>query len=212
MLRKKGYSYNKISRETGVAKGMLSYWFNRIELPEEILKINKMNNLLESRNRMFLINLERKSILKDKYDTVERDAEREFGIFKKDPVFIASLMLYLGEGDKSDKGHSVRISNTDPSVLIIFKKFLEKYCCVEKNKIKFWMLGYSDLDINSCISWWKKQLNIDENNMYKTQIIVGKHKTNRLLYGVGNITISGKSLKIRVIKWIRLMCSELMRP
>ena len=81
-----------------------------------------------------------------------------------------------------------------------------------EEKIKFWILGYSDLDIEKCISWWKKELNLKEINMYKTQIIVGRHKTNRLIYGVGNITISGKSLKIRIIKWIKLMCDDLMRP
>ncbi len=212
-LRRKGHSYNVISRETGISKGTLSYIYNRVNLPEEILLNNKKRNREESGKRIMIVNAVRKAVLENKYHQIEHEAEKTFQIYKNDTIFIASLMLYLGEGDKSDIGHSLRISNTDPYVLKIFIEFVKKYCHIPRENIKFWMLGYKDLDIDKCISWWKKELDLKETNMYKTQIITGKHKSKRLLYGVGNITIlGGKTIKVGVLRWIKLMCEYLTRP
>ncbi len=210
-LRKNGKSYNVITAETGISKGMLSYWFSKSNWSEITLMQNVAINREESRKRFLKMNKQKSLDLRKKYDLVELHAIREFEQFKNEPLFIASLMLYFGEGDKSTSTGSVRISNIDTPVLKIFTKFLIKYCDIPTNKIKFWLLSYPDLDNKKCLEYWLKQLNLTETNVYKTQIIQGKHKTKRLLYGVGNIILSNKSLKIKILKWIDLMCNDLTR-
>jgi hypothetical protein len=95
--------------------------------------------------------------------------------------------------------------------LRIFIKFLSNFCGIDKNKIKFWLLCYPDHNKKECEEWWSKNLNLPLEKFYKAQVIQGKHKSKRLPYGVGNITIGGKVLKIKVLRWIELMCEELTR-
>lgn len=210
-LRKNGRSYNAITKETGISKGMLSYWFSKFDWSETALMQNVTRNREESRKRFLLMNKQKSFDLREKYNLVEKQATKEFELYKNNPLFVASLMLYLGEGDKSVIGHATRIGNIDSNVLKIFIKFLIMFCNIPKDKIKFWLLAYPDLNINNCVNWWLKELDLSKDNLYKTQVIQGRHKTKKLLYGVGNIIIGGKSLKIKILKWIDLVCDELTR-
>lgn len=210
-LRKSGANYNLISKETGITKGMLSYWFSKEKWSIDVLKKNKEINIKESRERILLMNKQRSIQLSEKYRLVEKEAVLEYQKFKNDPLFIAGLMLYLGEGDKSNVNSSTRISNIDYFVLNIFIKFTLKYCNKSISDIHFWVLCYPDLSIEICERWWMEKLSLKKENLYKTQVIQGKHKTKRLLYGVGNIILSGKALKIRILKWINLVCEDLTR-
>ena len=120
-------------------------------------------------------------------------------------------MLYLGEGDKTNANNLVRIANIDFYVLKIFLKFLVSFCGVSKNKIRFWVLLYPDLDLKECEGKWQKELNFNKENFYKAQRIKGRHKTKRLIYGVGNIILGNKRLKIKILKWIDLLSKDLSR-
>jgi hypothetical protein len=118
-------------------------------------------------------------------------------------------MLYIGEGDKSKDNPRVRIGNIDVNVLSIFIKFLERYCLIPREKVRFWLLAYPDTDTNLALDWWSKKLNLTKNQLYKTQIIEGRHKTRKLLYGVGNIILSSRVLKVKILKWIDLISEDL---
>ena len=208
-LRKSGESYNSISTKLGIANGMLSYWFSRYEWSRKISETNSKNLAVYSRQRIIELNRKRAIKLKERYNLVENEAIKEFELYKNESIFIAALMLYLGEGDKSLANQMVRIGNIDVSVLKIFIKFLLKYCKIPIEKVRFWVLCYPDLDVKICETWWSKELGLKANNFYKSQVIQGKHKTKRLLYGVGTIIIGGKSLKIKLLKWIELACKDL---
>ncbi|MEI6843313.1 MAG: hypothetical protein WCK48_02300 [bacterium] len=210
-LRKLGKSYGFINRETGISSSMLSYWFSNKEWSKKIALKNNKENIKNSTKKIISMNKQRRLNLSEKYKLAEEEATVQFEKFKNDPMFIGALMLYVGEGDKSNNNNSLRIGNIDHSVLGIFIKFLGKYCNIPRENIRFWLLCYPDLDIEKCENWWLEKLDLTRDNLYKTQVIQGKHKTKRLLFGVGNIIISKKTLKIKVLKWIDLMSYELMR-
>lgn len=208
-LRKNGSSYNFIAKEIGVSKSTLSIWFADSDWNSVALTQNKTRNLVESTQRLVRINKEKTLNLADRYKKAEVDAIKEFELFKNDTLFIAGIMLYFGEGDKSKLSGLIRIGNIDAPIIKIFVKFLLKYCNIPINKVKFWLLSYPDLDTDRCLSWWLRELKLSKNNVYKTQIIQGRHKTKRLLYGVGNIILSSKVLKIKILKWVELASKEL---
>jgi len=210
-LRKNGSSYNKISKEMGISKSMLSYWFGEKNWSKGIERKNRENSIEKSTKRIILMNDARKRKSLAKKDEIEYEATIEFEKYKDNSLFVAGLMLYSGEGDKSTKTGKIRIGNIDEYVLIIFIKFLTVFCGVKKDKIKFWMLGYNDQNIAESEEWWAKSTGIERKDFYKTQIIQGKHKTKRLLYGVGNIIMTSIELKIKILKWIDLMSKELSR-
>ena len=210
-LRRDGFSYSDIVKEIKVSKGTLWYWFSKYEWSQEVRLKNSEKTKAEATKRLLKYVDERRVQLSLLYENAKLEAEKEMIIFRYDPVFIAALMLYLGEGDKSSKGHSLRIGNIDPAVLNIFIKFLSQFCKVDSFKIKFWLLCYPDHNVELCENWWSERLSISKDHFYKTQIIQGRHKSKKLPYGVGNITIGGKRLKVKVLHWIVLVCQELLR-
>lgn len=194
----------------GIPKSTLSYWFNYLSWSREIKDQNSEKIKEISTKRIILMNEVRRKQAQKEHTKMKEEAEVEFEIYKDNPVFIGSLMLYLGEGDKS-KYSQIRISNVDPSVLRIFARFLIKFCKIKTERIKFWMLCYPDHNIEKCLNWWSVSTGINRSQFYKTQVIQGKHKEKKLLYGVGNITISSILLKTKILRWIEIMSEYLMR-
>ncbi|NOY35358.1 MAG: hypothetical protein GXP44_00270 [bacterium] len=208
-LRKNGKSYKEINRLLKISLGTLSEWFKK----EEWSRIIKEQKIAETKRvnskRLRKINLTRKRKLEVLYKEMRMEAQREFVLFKKSFLFATAIALYWGEGDNSRSTGIVRISNTDFAVIKIFSDFLVKFCDVDKKKIRIWLLLYPNLDEQECKQKWIKKTKIPAENFYKTQVIKGKHKTKRLPYGVGNIIISNKCLKEKILEWIKLSRLEL---
>ena len=182
-LRKEGLTYNEISRRLLISKSTLSNWFSNSSWSEEIKDKNKVTAAEVSIGRLLLMNNARKEKLDALYKTGENEAILLYKKYKQEPLFIAGLMLYEGEGDKSAKTGIVRISNSHMSVLKIFVLFCKKYLDIPEQKIKFWLLAYPEMNISEAESKWGKYLNITSDNFYKTQVIVGKSE-KRLILGV----------------------------
>jgi hypothetical protein len=204
-LRKDGKSYRYIRKETGISMGTLCEWFKDEDWSKHIKKSNTDKNTTISIERLKLLQDGRNIMLKDKYKNVELEAEKEFHIFKKDPLFMAGLMIYAGEGDKRSHNNS-RVSNSDFFIHKIFIKFAEKYLDIKRENVKISLILYPDLDIETCINKWSSELNVVNLNFYKTQIIKGKEKTKRLQYGIGTSIISSTVVvKKKILKWLELV-------
>lgn len=204
-LRKEGKSYRYIRKETGISMGTLCEWFKSEEWSKHIKKSNMDKNTTISTERLKLLQDGKNKMLKDKYKNVELEAEKEFHIFKKDPLFTAGLMIYAGEGDKRSQNNS-RVSNSEFYIHKIFINFTEKYLDIKRESIKIGLIIYSDLDVVTCINKWSSELDIRSFNFYKTQIIKGKEKTKRLQYGIGTSIISSTVVvKKKILKWLELV-------
>ncbi len=207
-LRKAGKSYRDIQRELGISRSTLCDWFRNEEWSKHISKSNTNNNITISTERLKLLQEGRRKMLDDKYNAVAVEAEKEFQIFKKDPLFMAGLMIYAGEGDKRHKNCS-RISNSEFYLHKIFIKFAEKYLDIKRENIKIGLILYPDLSPEACLKKWSTELNISESNFHKTQIIKGKEKTKKLQYGVGISIISCTVvIKRKILKWMELSAIE----
>ncbi|MEK7182359.1 MAG: hypothetical protein AAB334_01115 [Patescibacteria group bacterium] len=199
-LRKNGYTYSFISKELNIPKGTLSDWFQHHPWSEEI---KEKNSKISAIKNIQILNEKAGAELKEKYKKVEKEAEREFEIYKNNPIFMGGLMLYAGEGDKTSK-HHIRLSNSEFYLHTAFLRFSEQFLNIGRDNIKFWLLLYPDHEIESCIDIWSKKLKINKSNFYKSQVIQGKSKLRKLQYGVGNSIISNTSLKKKMLKWLEL--------
>lgn len=207
-LRKEGKSYRQIQKELGVSRSTLCDWFRNEEWSTHIKKSNSNKNIILSIERLRLLQEERNRMLLDKYIKVELEAEKEFSVYKKEPLFMAGLMIYAGEGDKKH-GNCSRISNSEFYLHQIFIKFSEKYLDIKRENIKVGLILYPDLEVRACLEKWSQELNITELNFYKTQIIKGKEKTKKLQYGVGiSIISSTVVVKKKILKWLELSKTE----
>ncbi|MSU54670.1 MAG: helix-turn-helix domain-containing protein [Candidatus Staskawiczbacteria bacterium] len=207
-LRKNGKSYREISQSLKVSKGTLFVWFKNISWSKHLKKELSDKARIVSSERLRKFVLGRQKILLDSYEKAENEAKKEFEIHKYNPLFIGAIMLYWGEGDRSFKNGRVKMTNTDPAMIKIFRKFLLEIICYEKLKIKGWLLLYPDLNIKDCLNYWVKNTGIPLENFTKPTIINGKHKTHRLQYGVCTVSITNKYLKKKILTWIDLYKKE----
>jgi len=202
-LRKQGKTYREIEKLLGISRSTLCDWFINEKWSKHIKKLN-----IEKQTKISILHLEklhegRRLMLEKKYFKVEEDAKNEFELYKNDPLFMAGLMIYAGEGDKTSR-NLTRISNSEFYLHTAFIRFSEKFLNIKHESIKFWLLLYPDHDIENCIEIWSKKLGISKQNFYKSQVIIGREKIKKLQYGVGNSIISNTSLKKKMMVWLEL--------
>jgi hypothetical protein len=210
MLRKSGKSYLEISEELKISKGTLSGWFAKEEWSTRIRNKLTAKSELLSTIRLRELNNVRGVNLDKAYKEARLEAQNEFEVLKYNPLFIAGLMLYWGEGDKVT-GHVVKLSNTDVEMTKLFTFFLSKICSIPPHKIRAQVLIYPDLNENMCRKYWSEGSNIPLSNFIKSSTIQGKHKTKRLGNGVCMVYVSSTYFKQKIMEWIKLLPAELMK-
>lgn len=204
ILRQQGKSYNFISHETGVSKSTLSYWFKGSIPSQSLISGNPAAAKLAAKERLLAYHAKRRMDLKQKEFSTLLKTQKDFEKYHKHPLFIAGLMLYLNSGDRAHR-HIIRLTHSDPSVCRIFIRFMTKYFpTIDQNKMKLGILAYEDHNIAIIEGYWLKMLGIEPERLYKTQIIKGRKKSDKLPYGLGNVSISSRYAKIRILEFIRL--------
>jgi len=210
-LRNKGKSYSQISQILNVPKSTLSEWFSGEEWSLVIKQKLQEKAKVLSKEKIKSLNVTRQIKLEELYLRAEQEAKEEFFLHKNNPLFIAGVMLYWGEGDKKFVNGQVKVSNTDSFIIKIFRNFLIKFGEYHLERIKGWILLYPDLNPTTCIHYWSTETGILKSNFIKPTIIQGRHKTNRLSYGTCTIYVSNKYLKRKVLTWIDLFKNELVK-
>jgi len=205
-LRKEGKTYTEISKLLGISKGTLSFWFSKFDWSQDLKSVNHKFNY--SPAKLEAMRQARRGYLDARYLQAQKEAEIEFRKYLFNPLFVAGLMLYEGEGDHSN-GPQLLIANTNPSVIGAFKRFIEEYYPEYKSRMRISLLLYPDLDSNTCIDWWREQLEDQTILFHRPVIIQGRHKTRRLQYGVASLIISSKFLKVKILKLIDLTFKNL---
>jgi hypothetical protein len=208
-LRGQGKTYNEIRDHLAISKSTLSTWFGKNKAFPEILEINEEKSRKMNMEKVVIMNKARALSLSNLYEKARFEAVNEFNTFKKDPLFLIALSLYWGEGNKRSR-HQIKITNTDPEVVRIFKLFVEKILKIDKIKIKAWLLLYPDLDDKICKGYWMDKLSLSSDNFYKTTVIQGSQKVNHLNYGVCTLGFSSSYIKQKVLKWMELMGKEII--
>lgn len=202
-LRRNGKSYREIGAITGVSRSTLCEWFRNEEWSNHIKQANNTTNTKRSVEHLLKLNEGRLAMLNKKYTEIEKEAKSEFELYKENPLFMAGLMLYAGEGDKMTKG-VIRFANIEFDLHKIFINFITTFLKVNTEYLRFSILLYPDLDIEKCKVRWSQELNIPLTQFHKPQVIQGRHKTKRLHFGVGSTIFSSSFLKRKLILWIEL--------
>ena len=154
--------------------------------------------------------------MKDKWNayraTAAEEAAMEFENLLSNPLFVAGIMLYWGEGDKMLRGQ-LRITNTDPKMIRLFVIFLETIMKIPKGRIKAYLVLYPDLSDSDCKMFWATQASLPEENFIKSQYIIGRHPTKKLTHGVCTIYVSNIYQKIKILTWIDIFSKKyIMNP
>ncbi|OGG89040.1 hypothetical protein A2592_01105 [Candidatus Kaiserbacteria bacterium RIFOXYD1_FULL_42_15] len=201
-LRKQGRSYKKIHNELGMSVSTLSNWFKNVDFSEEI-KLSVIARAQKlSTARLQSLNQARGDLLHAYYAQAETEAVKELKKNINNPLFTSAVAAYWGEGDKLTK-NQIRLTNTDPQMIRLFKSFLVNICTVPTQKLRCALFIYEDLNETTCRNYWKQQTGIE--NFHKTMVLPSRHKTKRLPYGICTLVVSSAYLKKKMNIWIDQM-------
>lgn len=206
-LRKEGYSYNYIQKETGVAKSTLSNWLSDIEYTPNKYIIDRMGKA----RALSGLHKHRQKLSSIKKAGVE--AKKEFGRLNKRDLFMLGLGIYIGEGTKY--GETIRIINANPEIIRLSVRWFKECLGLKNENLIMRIHIYPDNDLKECLNFWSKKTNIPLNQFRKTQIDKreGKKisKRGKLPYGTAHLTIKsngdkryGVFLARKIKAWINL--------
>lgn len=209
-LRKRGFTLEEVARYCDISKSTASEWLKNKAFSDLVTKQNVKRAGADNAKRLKLINKARTVERTARYREAVRSAETEYKHYKKDPLFMAGLMLYFGEGDNKHQ-RLIRLASARMEVHVIFIHFLKEYLGIKKDMINFWILLYPDLDEPTCMKKWSKAMGISYSQFHKNQIIQNKSSKRTLHYGVGNTIIGSTVLKCKLNRWIELAVKELSK-
>lgn len=122
---------------------------------------------------------------------------REPKDIKEAVLFGLGLGLYWGEGTKSNKS-SVRLGNTDPELVRTFVKFLIKTYGIRKEKLKFGLQIFSDMEPYEALTFWQKKLRASPSQFQKVIVTPARSLgTYRYKTKHGVLTVYYNNTKLR---------------
>lgn len=131
-LRKKGLSYREILEEVPVAKSTLSLWLRSVGLSKR-QKQRLTEKKLAAALRGAMRRRDNRLVITEKIKTKARD---EIEKISNRELWLVGTALYWGEGTKErSKAVNVRFSNSDPQMIRLFLKWIQKTCRVPKQDI-----------------------------------------------------------------------------
>lgn len=181
-LRMEGHAITKIAKELEVAKSTVSSWVRHInlsELDKQKLLSRSHNMIVKSRN------FRDKRLLYQ-----QRGAER---VLIEDRLYLAGCLLYWGEGTKSI--NSLKLTNSDVAMLIIFKDFLLTYFSLKTEELILTINCYTDLhSLEDIENYWMNKLSLDRSNLRKGQVnnapkSSSNSKTSKLEWGTASLVV-----------------------
>jgi hypothetical protein len=208
-LRRGGKSYKEINRILNIPTATLCGWFKDLDWSIEIrnrLGTKASFSYPEKLSLMVAATRKKFALLHEEY---RQKAIEEFKTKKNDPIFIAGVMLYWGEGDKKLENGQVCLSNSDPEMIKIFYLFLARTTGVPLEKIGARLILYPDLIESVQKNIWSKVTKIPISKFTRSTYIQGRHPTKRNSYGVCLVRVCSRELKEKILVWINLYQKEL---
>lgn len=123
-------------------------------------------------------------------------------IFRSEDMYLYGLGLgiFWGEGEKTSK-NLVRVTNSDPYVLLAFSKFLRNLCGVKPEKMRYSLICFNDTHPTTALNYWLRSLKLSREKFGKIVQIPpqgkGRYK-RKSSFGVCTLTVSNVKLK----EWI----------
>lgn len=165
-LRRRGYSYQDILAEVAVAKSSLSLWLNDLPLTAEekhVLKRRKDANVSRGKIRAAATNRMRR-VVRDGF--LLRDAKDAFKHYSVEPFFHIGISLYWAEGSK--RGSSFMFTNSDPSMMELMVKWIERYLGIQRERIRARLYTHKPFAHDNAEKFWSETTGIPIENFGKT--------------------------------------------
>lgn len=129
---------------------------------------------------------------------VKQDLTRE-----EERLKLAATMLYWAEGYKV--GSSIDFANSDPAMVVIFRRFLTEICQIDESRLRASMYCYEGQDIESLHAFWSGVLKIPRSQFQKPYIKQAASpgpRGPRMIHGLVHVRYCDTKLLRQMLIWI----------
>lgn len=217
-LRGLGKTYGEIKEllQLRIPKSTLSDWCKSISLPQDygarIIQLN-IDNLNKARLIAFKVN----KIKRD--DFLEGIEKKNTPVSKlihsSETAKIALAMLCLGEASKSTRRTSFYLGNSDPKIIILFLKLLERCFDFNQEKIRCTVQCRADQNIEELEKFWLSVTQLPKRLFYKARIdprTIGKPTQSKDYKGVLRIDYFDTKVRLELESLSNLVYNQLLKP
>ena len=203
ILRKEGYSYSEIAKKLNVTKSSVSLWCRDVVISQEAKeRLFQLSLAGRKKGRETWADM-RRAQKKEFLDLLAIETKRDIGKLTKRDRFIAGLMLYSGEGDKTQE--RIGMSNTNPKILEFMMNWWEEFLGLDRTRFYAHLYLHVGLSEPRAKEFWAKALRIKKEQIkyvYRPVPHVSRKK-NIHVFGVCSVRIHNIVLHRKLMGWIR---------
>ncbi|MBU0547000.1 MAG: hypothetical protein ABH876_02310 [Patescibacteria group bacterium] len=202
-LRKQGKTYSEIKNSLRkiIPESTLSYWCKGVPLPLKYYKkIKILNEINREKGRKIALEINKRN--REKY--LSEIKRRNLVLFKNvnlKAMKLALAMLYLGEGGKWKSHPGLVLGSSDPNIIILYLKLLNKCYHLKPQDLKCRISYRADQDIDNLQRFWSRVAKIPLKNFYKTKPdprTIGKKTLKKDYKGVCVISGGGAEIQLEL--------------
>ncbi len=201
VLRKKGVAMGDIAKELNVSKSSVSYWVRDVVLStSQKNKLNKNGHSVEAIEKRRISRLANTA---SRHQIIREAALKEAQNLTQNLLWSVGVSLYWGEGGKSQ--NLVRISNSDPDVIITMMNFFMRVCGVSQDKFRGHINTFTHSDVKKTEKYWSNVSGIPRTQFFKTyqkNSSASLNKRETLPYGTVQIYVLDTKLYFRIMGWM----------
>lgn len=203
-LRHQGKSYGEIREilSINISKSTLSYWCKNIPLPSRYeVRIAELIKKAGSKGRKTALAVNR-ARFEERLEKI-RSRAYQLSSFCRDKrtAKIALAMLYLGEGAKWRSHRGLHLGSSDPDIVRIYIKLLNRCYGVSREKLSARISYRADQDIQNLTRFWSGVTGIPKARFYKTKPdprTKGKKTLRKDYHGVCSIVCGGTEIQLEL--------------
>jgi hypothetical protein len=214
-LRLTGKSYTEICIALGIPKSTLSGWFSNLELTQKAQDRIKARVHASSLKGLIKRNKLQTHLAAERAKNLRSIHRKEINKLNSNELKLIGTALYWAEGykrpilrnGKERSFHAVSLSNSDPTLIMLFLRFLREICDVPENQITANVRIYEHMNEENVVAFWKKITGIQSKNFGKayygiSKSSLGKRPFNRLPYGTIAIRVNRTNIFHKIMGWI----------
>lgn len=177
-LRRLGLSYGEIRELINVKKSTLATWCRDIELSEA-----QKQAILERTGSRRGIPVDTQWRRREKTHSLQQAAHGEVARLANEPKWVAGVVLYWAEGNKTQS--NLGLANSDPKIIRLFIDWFRRYhdpSATFALKLNL----HAGNDEVAARNWWRAQSGLDDPRFHRTFIKPDGtgHRKNHLPHGV----------------------------
>jgi len=202
-LRKQGLSVKEIEKKLKVSRSSVSLWVRDIRLTREQIEKLYLNKKTGQLKGSIIAAMNKTKMRENITKRLIKEGKKEVGKISRRDKFIAGVILYFAEGEKS--GEHINFSNSDSRAIKFMVDWFREFCNIPEEKFRCSLYIHDNLSESKAKEFWSKLTKIPFSQFRKSYIV--KNNPNRLrktknLYGVLRVGTSDVNLHRKIMGWI----------